>query len=426
MASVELRNLVTGTWRAIVFDGYNPDGTQKRIKRTIKVNPNSTEASQRKQAQRQADALETDYRRHIITEAKKTRLADVANEFLDSKPMAESTKAGYIALLERRIKPKLGSVYVQDLTPRQIREFYKFLEKDDARPAHKVSKDKGKPQPKTRSKTGKLSGTSRKHYHQFLSAVLNFAVRSGYITINPIAAVDPPRQDTPETEILEGKDVGELMNALEQLPDIMWRAFFTLDLFSSCRPGEIIALNWSDLETREDEQAEKQYILTIRAGSNHVKGKGTIRTDRPKTRASIRMIVLPPEAVRPLLLWKSEQAQQRQKCGDCWEEPDAMFTSEIGRRLYISTPTHKWREIQKEYNLKDVPLYSLRHTGASLLIAAGCDVKEVSGRLGHSRTSTTLDTYTHLFEKVQQHTADVMSAAIKRAKKEAHNSPSCE
>ena len=77
------------------------------------------------------------------------------------------------------------------------------------------------------------------------------------------------------------------------------------------------------------------------------------------------------------------------------------------------------REIQKEYNLKDVPLYSLRHTGASLLIAAGCDVKEVSGRLGHSRTSTTLDIYTHLFEKVQQHTADVMSAAIERAKKEA-------
>lgn len=416
MATVELRNLETGTWRAVISDGYNPDGTQKRIRRTVKVNPNSTEASQRKQAQRQADALETDYRRHVITEAKKTRLADVAEEFLSNKPMAESTKAGYRALFERRIKPKLGNVYVQDLTPRQIREFYKWLETDPARPAHKVSKDKDKPEPKTRSKTGKLSGTSRKHYHQFLSAVLNFAVKSGYIVVNPIAAVDPPRQDTPETEILEGKDVGELMNALEQLPDTMWRAFFTLDLFSSCRPGELIALNWDDLEIKKEESGEKQYILTIRAGSNHIKGKGTIRTDKPKTKSSIRMIVLPPEAVRPLLSWKSEQAKQRLACGNIWEEPEAMFTNETGKRLYISTPTHKWREIQKEYNLKDVPLYSLRHTGASLLIAAGCDVKEVSGRLGHSRTSTTLDTYTHLFERVQQHTADVMSAAIAKAR----------
>lgn len=410
MAKVELRNLDTGTWRAIICDGYKPDGTQNRIRRTIKVNPNSTEAAQRKQAQRQADAMETDYRRHLITEAKKIRLYDVAEEYINSKPMAESTKNGYRALLDRRIKDHLGKIYVQDLTPRQIREFYKFLETDAARPAHKVSKDKAKKEPKTRSKTGKLSGTSRKHYHQFLSAVLNFAVRSGYIMINPIAAVDPPRQDTKESEFLEGQDVAKLMEVLENYPEPMWRAFFTLDLFSSCRPGELIALNWSDLTDN---------ILTIRAGSNHIKGKGTVRTDRPKTKASMRTIMLPLEAVQPLMKWKSTQAEQRLKCGNGWEEPDAMFTSDTGRRLYISTPTHKWREIQQENNLKDVPLYSLRHTGASLLIAAGCDVKEVSGRLGHSRTSTTLDTYTHLFEKAQQHTADVMSAAIAQARKDA-------
>lgn len=422
MATIELRNLSTGTWRATICDGYTGGrkGTQNRIRRTIKVNPNSTEESQRKQAQRQADALETDYRRHIITEAKKIRLSVVVTEFLDSKPMAESTKNGYRALYERRIKDKLGNVYVQDLTPRQIRDFYKYLETDAARPAHKVSKDKTKKQPKTRSKTGKLSGTSRKHYHQFLSAVLNFAVKSGYIVVNPINAVNPPRQDTPESEFLEGEDVAKLMEVLDNYPDPMWRAFFTLDLFSSCRPGELIALNWSDLEMKPIEGSkEKQYILTISAGSNHIKGKGTIRTDRPKTRASIRTIVLPPEAYKPLDKWKSVQAAQQLKCGEGWEVPDAMFTSETGRRLYISTPTHKWREIQQEYQLKDVPLYSLRHTGASLLIAAGCDVKEVSGRLGHSRTSTTLDTYTHLFEKAQQHTADVMSAAIAEARRKA-------
>ena len=421
MASIELVNLSTGTWKAIVCDGYNPDGTKKRVKRTVKVNPNSTESSQRKQAQRQADALETDYRRHIITEAKKIRLSEVVTEFLDNKPMAESTKNGYRALYERRIKDKLGNVYVQDLTSRQIREFYKYLETDAARPAHNGKKGAdGKAPPKSRSKTGKLSGTSRKHYHQLLSAVLNFAVRSGYIAINPMAAVDPPRQDTPESEFLEGEDVAQLMGVLDNLQDPLWCAFFTIALFSSCRPGELLALNWSDLiENPIEGTKDKQYILTISAGSNHIKGKGTIRTDRPKTRASIRTIVLPPEAVRPLHKWKSSQAEQRLRCGRCWEETDAMFTNEAGNRLCISKPTHKWREIQQKYQLKDVPLYSLRHTGASLLIASGCDVKEVSGRLGHSRTSTTLDTYTHLFEKAQQHSADVMSAAIAKARKEA-------
>lgn len=415
-----IKNRGNGSWLVTISGGYAPDGKQIRVNRTVKVNPASTEAAQRKQVEREAAALETDYRRHLITEAKKIRLSEVFKEYITSKPMAESTKAGYLALFERRINPKLGKVYVQDLTPRQIRDFYKFLEKDAARPAHKVSKDANKEPPKTRSKTGKLSGTSRLHYHQALSAVLNFAVKSGYITINPINAVNPPRQDTPESEFLEGQDIANLMEVLDNYPDPMWRAFFTLDLFSSCRPGELIALNWSDLEITTDEETNvKTYILTIRAGSNHVKGTGTIRTDRPKTKSSIRPIVLPPDAYQPLMKWKSVQAEYRLKCGDGWEEPDAMFTNEVGRRLYISTPTHKWREIQQQYGLKDVPLYSFRHTGASLLIAAGCDVKEVSGRLGHSRASTTLNTYTHLFEKAQQHTADVMSAAISQARKAA-------
>lgn len=416
MATIELRNLKTGTWRATICDGYNPDGTQKRIRRTIKVNPNSTEASQRKQAQRQADALETDYRRHIITETKKTRFSEVIEEFIETKD-TESTKAGYRGLYERRIKPKLGNIYVQDLTPRHIREFYKFLEQDEAKPAHKVSKDKSKPEPKTRSKTGKLSGTSRLHYHQLLSAALNFAIRSGYITINPAAAVEPPRQDTPESEYLEGNEIAEALDVFDNYPEILWRAFLTLELFTSLRPGEMLGLNWSDLEGN---------VLTVRAGSNHTKERGTFRTDRPKTKSSIRPIIIPPEALQPLMMWKSEQAKQRLKCGNCWYDPEAMFTNEEGKRLYYSTPTHKWREIQKAHNLKDAPLYSFRHTGASLRIAGGCSVKEVSAAMGHSRASTTLDIYSHLFKKAEQHAADVLSAEIAKAREEAKKSKKAE
>ena len=62
-------------------------------------------------------------------------------------------------------------------------------------------------------------------------------------------------------------------------------------------------------------------------------------------------------------------------------------------------------------------------TGASLLIASGCDVKEVSARLGHSRASTTLDKYTHLFEKAAQHTTDVMTDAIKKARADSRDTP---
>ena len=54
-----------------------------------------------------------------------------------------------------------------------------------------------------------------------------------------------------------------------------------------------------------------------------------------------------------------------------------------------------------------------------MLIASGMDVKEVSARLGHSRASTTLEKYTHLFEKAAQHTTDVITEAIKKAREES-------
>lgn len=409
-----LENRGNGSWRITVSGGYGPDGKQIRIKKTIHVNPDSTEGAQRKQVEREAAALETDYRRHLITEAKKIRLSDVAEEYLESKPMADSTRAWYRGLLDGRILPALGKEYVQDLTARQIRAFYKDLSTADAKPARvkKTSDDKeGKKKPGSRSKTGKLSGTYRLHYHRALSAILQFAVKSGYISVSPMAAVDAPRKDTPEADFFEGQEIAKLINTLEQLPEAMWRAFFLLGLYSSARPGELIGLNWEDLQGN---------TLHIRAGSNYVKGKGTIRTAQPKNKSSIRAVVLPDAVIKYLQVWHKEQLEYRLQFGSCWPEPDAMFTGDRGYRLNTSTPTQRWRKYQKQYGLKDVNLYALRHTGASILIDAGCDVKEVSSRLGHSRASTTLDIYVHQFEKAQQHTADVLSAAIEAARAQAN------
>ena len=132
----------------------------------------------------------------------------------------------------------------------------------------------------------------------------------------------------------------------------------------------------------------------------------------------MRTIVLPEDVMIPLRKWRVAQSEQKLKIGKHWpeESKDAMFTGLDGNRLDLSSPTQKWRKIQRQYNLKDAPLYAYRHTGASLLIAAGCDVKEVSARLGHSRASTTLDKYTHLFEKASQHTTDVMTSAIRKSR----------
>ena len=106
MASVENRG--NGRWRAIISGGYGPDGKQVKIHRTIRVDPNKTIKAQEKIAEKEAAALETDFTRHLITEAKKTRLKQVAEEYLEHKDIAHRTKEGYKTMLEARIYPALG------------------------------------------------------------------------------------------------------------------------------------------------------------------------------------------------------------------------------------------------------------------------------------------------------------------------------
>ena len=394
MASLENRG--NGSWRVIISDGYNPDGSKKRLQRTIKVDPYKTLTAQRKEAERRASMIETDYRRRILTDAGKVRFESVAADYLDSKRITETTKAGYKVLLDGRILPGLGRYYVQDLTPVDLRRFFKDLSQAEALTG--------------RSKTGKLSGYTQLHYYRLVNAILNYAIRSGYITVNPMNGVDAPRKDTPETDYYEPHECAALLDALDSLDDPMWTAFFYLSLYSCCRPGELIGANWSDLH---------ENILNIAHGAAFVKGAGTIRTPSPKTASSKRDIVLPPEVMEQLRKWKTAQAEYRLKFRGKWPEPDAMFTGDLGNRLHISSPTQKFQKILRANNLRHITLYGLRHTGASLLIRAGEDARTVADRLGHSTPVLTLSTYSHAFESAKQRTADIMSSALSEARKNA-------
>ena len=133
MASVELRNLQTGTWRAIIYDGYNSDGTQKRIRRTIKVNPNSTEASQRKQAEKQAARIQTDYDDKRITDAKKVSFKSVYDDYVQDRlirrGLAEQTVDSYKKLFRLKLIPEFGKMAIRDIETADVNRFLRKLEK---------------------------------------------------------------------------------------------------------------------------------------------------------------------------------------------------------------------------------------------------------------------------------------------------------
>ena len=97
--------------------------------------------------------------------------------------------------------------------------------------------------------------------------------------------------------------------------------------------------------------------------------------------------------------WQTENYENRKLTDD-----DYVFRKS-GYQLPMTPSTFTWRFklILKKHGLPEqLNVHSLRHSNASLLIANGADVATVAGLLGHSQPSTTLDIYTHAFDKNKQ------------------------
>ena len=77
------------------------------------------------------------------------------------------------------------------------------------------------------------------------------------------------------------------------------------------------------------------------------------------------------------------------------------------------TFTYRFKMILRENGLPvDLNVHSLRHTNASMLIAQGVDVRTVAGLLGHAQPSTTLDIYSHAFDKNKRLAGQKLSEAM--------------
>ena len=94
-------------------------------------------------------------------------------------------------------------------------------------------------------------------------------------------------------------------------------------------------------------------------------------------------------------------------------EDDCLFRQPNGKPMNPSTFTFRFKKILKQNGLpSELNLHSLRHTNASLLIAGGADVATVAGLLGHSQPSTTLDIYTHAFDKSKKAASQVLQEGL--------------
>jgi len=104
---------------------------------------------------------------------------------------------------------------------------------------------------------------------------------------------------------------------------------------------------------------------------------------------------LPNNVISLLEEYHTWQNEEQNKLGDLWKGSNKLFTQTDGTPIFPSRPTVWFHTFLKRHNLPPITFHQLRHTNASLLVSLGVDITTISKRLGHSRTSTTLDIYAH-------------------------------
>ena len=191
------------------------------------------------------------------------------------------------------------------------------------------------------------------------------------------------------------------------------RLLFILAVYTGFRKGELLALQWSDLDAQKD---------TIRVSRSVTIVKGEPVCKAPKTKTSNRAVSVPHFLMERL--WKHRRLQEEtgEKLGSYWQEEGWIFTQDNGKMMNYSTPYHALQDTIRRYNagkepedqLPYIPFHGLRHTSATLLIASQQDLKTVSRRLGHAQTSTTMNIYAHAIEENDQKAADALDTVLKK------------
>jgi integrase len=125
--------------------------------------------------------------------------------------------------------------------------------------------------------------------------------------------------------------------------------------------------------------------------------------------------VVDPGSVDRLRAHKEVQTLERAAWGAAWHDSGLVFTREDGRPLRPEYVTRHFQRLAAEAGLPVIRLHDLRHTNASIALAAGVDIKVVSDRLGHSTTAITADLYTHVNRTVGRAAADRIAEVLTAA-----------
>ena len=249
-----------------------------------------------------------------------------------------------------------------------------------------------------------LKSKTIKHHLSFISCVYQYAIKKHIVDYNPCKSISVPLNDKEEKEIYSNEEVKQLIVLLGTAP-IKYRAFFMIAIFTGFRRGELLGLEWKDIDWEYN-------LLEIRRTSNYNHDDG-IYTDTPKTKSSYRFSSkMPPYIMDILKELQEEQNKLHEAVGDRWVESDRLFIPNNGAPMGTSTPYTWLDRTTHKIGMRFCDVHSIRHYYASALILGGIDILSVAAALGHSSPTTTQSTYLHVIKEAEARASSLLTDTI--------------
>jgi integrase len=382
------------TWLIRLEFGYVPDPTTGKLKRVQKT---ETFHGSRRAAERRLNALTSDVQDGAYIAPDKRTVAQWLLEWVDLsiKPPRRTKRAydTYRSVLSNHLIPALGHHRLQGLRALHIEAL--LASKSELAPA-----------------------TLEKIF-TVLSSALKAAVGNRLVASNEASfVVNKPRgpeQSAADRNCWTADQAASFLvvaKAAGPQPAALW----ALALDSGMRKSELAGLCGTDVDTGAGRVQVRQQLLTGGLDPVFIPTKGK----------RSRVIDVAPETADLLKAHKAHQAELRMRFRQVYRDLGLVFAkepSDAGRRVaeVLGTPLAVNNLGEREFaalvaaaGVPRISIHGLRHTCATLLLAAGVPWHVVQRRLGHKDASTTLDVYSHVLPDQQREAARQLAALLHR------------
>lgn len=350
-----------GRWRVRLFRGYKPGGKPDYASKNVQGTRRDAETELARMVLRLGKSPEA---------IRKISVYDFMRDvWLPSKTdIRAETRSAYEGLIENHIKRLFGKIALNDLLAYTVTDRLDSIE-------HK--------------------GAAKK-VHGVLRQGMKYAARMGMVDTDPMPSVPCPKGKRYEARVL---DASEAAAVLEYFRDDRIEAAVLIALSCGLRRSEICALDWQNV-TLEKVDGSVRGEISVTRGMHR---GGTF--DDPKSSRSRRTVSIPGFAAQRLY-----EIRRGPRIGPL------MFNAD-GSRLTPDALSKRWAYMMSDpvSPVEYIEFKNLRHSHATISLASGVGIVDVSRRLGHSTITVTDAFYLRPGRKPDEDAADSFDVAVRKA-----------